>query len=77
MNKKLMWSAGALFVFLTIRYALGQDGLGIGWDLPTQEDPLIYIVTVMTWSPIVGTMLAMFRMRSQRERPALELLRLN
>ncbi|MBZ5522789.1 MAG: hypothetical protein LAP21_11175 [Acidobacteriia bacterium] len=78
MNRKLLWSMGALFVLVALRYALGQDDTGVGWDPPMQEDPGAYIVTVMTLSPIVGTMIAMFRIASQRSaRPVLEPLRLN
>ena len=77
MNKKLLWSFGAIFLFVALRYAVGQDDLSVGWDLPIQEDPGTYIITVMILSPIVGTMLAMLRIASQRyARPVLEPLRL-
>jgi len=77
-HKNLLFFAGALFLIMALRYALGQDEDAIvGWELMTYEDPAESILGLMAAAPIVGALFGIIRVFSQRSaRPILQPIRL-
>jgi len=72
-KSKTLVLAGALFLLLTVKYALGQiDNDVVGWD-PTYDDPSEWIFSMMTAAPILGAVIGAIRVFAQRSaRPIVE-----
>ncbi|HEY6250790.1 MAG TPA: hypothetical protein VI685_12585 [Candidatus Angelobacter sp.] len=78
MNRKSLLFAGALFLLVAIKFALGQNDNGIvGWDPAdidaAYDDPAEWIFSVMMCAPIFGAVIGAIRVLTQRTaRPVVE-----
>jgi hypothetical protein len=73
MNRKTLLFAGILFLVLLVKYTLGQDENGAGWEPASYDDPAEWIFSVMMLAPILGAAIGAMRVLAQRSaRPVVE-----
>ena len=79
MTKKSLLFAGAFFLMLALKYALGQDeGDVTGFDQIVYEDPAESIFSLMMAAPLIGAVIGAIRVLALRDaKPLLQPIRLD